>query len=208
LPFLTSDRRLHHRQLPHQKQRRLGSWPRSKPTRTRVVAGCLYSQSQNPEWCRRHRVSLHHPRPTAGCQHISGEIRHRRPAVRMNRKRRQVTDLRGILPLANLSGSRSRKLMVPALAVVGRDVRVPCTNWSICGEGKKDAPSLPVGVADHLSDRSQSHKGRKNSAAQANFCSRLLVNRQSRVLLRPRRLSLLRYPLTLPPRSMIYPLLC
>lgn len=207
MPFLTSDRRLHHRQLPHQKQRHLGSWLRGKPTRTRVVAGRLYSQSQNSEWGRRHRVSLQHRLPKAGCQHISGEIRHRRSAVRMDRKRQQVTDLRSLLPPASLSGSRSRKRMVPAQAVAGRDVRVPCTNWSTCGEGKKDAPSLPVGVADHLSDRSQSHKGRKNSAAQANFCSRLLVNRQSRVLLRPRRLSPLRYPLTLPPRSMIYHLL-
>ena len=207
MPFLTSDHRLHHRQLPHQKQRHLGSWPRSRPMRTRVVAGRLYSQSQNLEWGQRHRVSLHHPRPIAGCQHISGEIRHRRPAVRMDLKTQLATDLRSILPLASLSGSSSRKLMVPAQAAAGRDVKVPCTNWSTCGEGKKNAPSLPVGVAVHLSDRRQCHKGRKNSAVQANFCFRLLVNHQSRVLLRPYRLSPLRYPMTLPPRNSIYPLL-
>ena len=155
-------------------------------------------------------MSLHHPRPTAGCQIISGKIRHRRPAVRMDRKRQRVTDLCGILPPASPSGPRTRNLMAPAQAVAGevnqRDVRVPCMNWSTYGEGKKDAPSPPVGVADQLSDRSQSHKSQKNLVAQTNFSSRLLVNHPSRALLRPR-LFLLRYPVTLPPQSMIYPLL-
>lgn len=175
--------------------------------RTRVPVGRLYSQNQNTDWGRRHHVSLGHPRLTAGCQHISGEIRHQRPAVRTDRKRQRVTDLRGILPLASLSGSRLRKLMVPAQAVAGvvnqRDVRVPCMNWSTYGQGKKNAPNLPVGVADHLSDRSQFHKSQKNSAARANFCFRLLINRQSRALRHPRRSSPHRYLRTQLPRSMI-----
>ncbi len=202
MPYLKGNRRRHHRQLPRQNQRDLGSWPRSKPTRTQVP-GHLCSQTPNPECGRWNHVSLRRPL-TAGRRHVSGEIRHRPPAVTMDRKTQQVTDLHSILPLASLSGSRSRKPTVPVQAVAGevsqRHVRVPCTNWSTYGEGKKVAPSLLVGPADHPSGRSQSHKNRKNLAAQANFCSRLLVHRQSRALLR-RSSSLHRDPPILPSRG-------